>query len=117
MRGSVGGQINTLLADTDGKTRRELRELTLPLRWGEVLYYYYDYLLSASRDKKSGDFKEALLRKKRLDRQLYPVGENYCFDCDEPILVTKYHPSQTICRQCATKRRVALLRSRVKPTG
>jgi hypothetical protein len=104
---SIWTQLNNLIDDRDGLTKRKIKNLTPSLTWGEVLYYYYEFLQSVSRDKSEPDYKNALERRKQLDCQFYPLGENYCFDCDEPFVVTKYHPCQSLCTRCTTKVRVA----------
>lgn len=105
---------NELLEDEEGKTKQELKKLVPPLTWGEVLYYFYDYLQEISRDKADTDCEKALSQRKKLDCLFYPPGRHYCFYCDRPFNVSKYHPYRSICSSCTTSQREARYRQRKK---
>ncbi len=85
----------------DGKTFKQVRELNPPLTWGEVLYRFYDYLHENRSDKILKN------QKMELDRLFYPPGRCYCFECDMPFTVTKYHPYRSTCSRCAAKKKEA----------
>lgn len=85
----------------DGKTFRQVRELDPPLTWGEVLYRFYDYLHENRHDETLKN------QKMELDSLFYPPGRRYCFECDRPFTVTKYHPYRSICSSCAAKKKQA----------
>ena len=94
-------RLDELVEDEEGRTRQQLKELDPPLTWGEVLYRFYHYLHENRRD-------EALKKQKmELDRLFYPPGRRYCFECDEPFTVTKYHPYRSTCSSCAAKEKQA----------
>ena len=97
----------------DGKTFKQVRELDPPLTWGEALYRFYDYLHENSR------YDETLKNQKmELDGLFFPPGRRYCFECDEPFTVTKYHPYRSICSSCAAKKKQAHWRAqRGKQSG
>lgn len=85
----------------DGKIFKQVRELYPPLTWGEVLYRFYDYLHENRHDETLKN------QKMELDSLLYPPGRRYCFECDRPFAVTKYHPYRSICSSCAAKKKQA----------
>jgi hypothetical protein len=101
-------RLNELIEDEEGVTRRKLRELEPPLTWGEVLYYFY-YSLQEKGDEAH---KEAVTWRKELDRLFYPPGQHYCFCCDKPFTVTKYHPYRSLCSSCVANKRMARYRER-----
>ena len=99
-------RLNELLGDEEGGIRRQLKELNPPLTWGEVLYNFYRYLHENSHD-------ETLKKEKmELDRLFYSPGRRYCFNCDQPFDVTKYHPYRSICSTCAAKKKQARWRAK-----
>lgn len=98
-------RLDELVEDEEGRTRQQLKEMDPPLTWGEVFYRFYRSLHENRSD-------ETLKNEKmELDRLLYPPGHHYCFLCDEPFTVTRYHPYRSICSRCAAREKQASWRA------
>lgn len=97
---TVGGFAQEVWNALDGILRRELKEMTPPLTWGETLYRYLRNL-EDNRGEANLD-----RQRKRIGEYLFPLREFYCLQCDHPFAVDSRHLGCFICKRCrATERK------------
>lgn len=105
---TVGGFAQEVWNALDGILRRQLKEMTPPLTWGETLYRYLRNL-EDNRGEANLD-----MQRKHIGEYLFPVREFYCLQCDRLFQVDSRHPRRFICKRCSATERKRSERQRKK---